>query len=207
MEGRRVPQSDKTAMQRSIMEATIHIVAQYGLDKTTTRLIAAEAGLNEAYLYRCFKNKEDILSESFRAVDFAFVAHLHKILPVMQLAGTTWEERCFLQWRACWEFILKNPENCRFYIRYYYSANCKSYAYAAHLERYRPLIDAIRPAFRAETNVDMLLHQIFDTMLSFAERVQTGELPNNEETTQATFRQVFSFVAIHARPELVRQGG
>ena len=95
MEGRRVPQSDKTAMQRSIMEATIHIVAQYGLDKTTTRLIAAEAGLNEAYLYRCFKNKEDILSESFRAVDFAFVAHLHKILPVMQLAGTTWEDAAF----------------------------------------------------------------------------------------------------------------
>lgn len=106
-------------------------------------------------------------------------------------------------WKSCWEFILKKPDDCRFYIRYYYSANCKTYAYERHLQVYKPLIDKIRYAFKPDANVDMLVHQIFDTMLSFAERVQTGEFPNNEETTRMTFRQVFIFVVINVRPELL----
>ncbi len=193
----------KENMRQAIIDAAVTIVAQYGLDKTTTRLIATEANLNEMYLYRCFKNKEDILSKAFYAKDVDFVRHIHKALPVMRATTLTWKERCFQLWKTCWEFVLKKPDDCRFYIQYYYSANCKKYAYAEHLKLYKPLINEISFAFKAETNVVMLLHQIFDTMLSFAERVQTGEFPNNKETTKATFRQVFGFVAINALPELL----
>lgn len=192
-------------MRQEIMNAAVHTVARYGLDKATTRLIAAEVGLNEMYLYRCFKNKEDILSETFHAKDAAFINRIRKSLPVMRREDLPWERRCFLLWQDCWEFIVKRPDDCRFYIHYYYSANCKAYAYAEHLKLYKPLIDEIRFAFLPDTNVDMLLHQIFDTMLSFAERVQTGEYSDNEETLKSTFRQIFSFVAINARPELLKE--
>lgn len=38
--------------------------------------------------------------------------------------------------------------------------------------------------FKPEANVNMLLHQVFDTMLSFAARVLGGEMPDDDATTQ-----------------------
>ena len=58
--------------------------------------------------------------------------------------------------------------------------------------------------FRPEANVDMLLHQVFDTMLSFAARVIGGEMPDNDETTRWAFEQIYSFVAPNVREELLR---
>lgn len=67
----------------------------------------------------------------------------------------------------------------------------------------RALFDEIRPVFRPDTNVDMLLHQIFDTMLSFAARVLSDEIKDSEDTTEWTFEQVYSFVRPNAREDWV----
>ena len=118
----------KENMKQLFIDCAVRIVARYGLDKTTTRLIADEAGMNEMYLYRCFKNKENLLSCAFYLEDTRFLEVIQKVMPTMQLASLSCEERCFLLWKACWEFVLEKPDDCRFYIRYYYSANCKAYA-------------------------------------------------------------------------------
>lgn len=193
----------KETMKRNIMESTVRVVAREGLEKTTTRLISLESKLNEAYIYRCFENKEHLLAETFWNEDVRFAHQIQKSLPVMQMSGLTWEEKCFLLWNSCWGFIIKQPEDCRFYIRYYYSANFRKYAYERHMKFFKPLIDKISFAFRRGVNVDMLVHQIFDTMLSFAERVLSGEIEDGEETRHTMFKQIFGFVSINAVPELV----
>lgn len=193
----------KDNMRQTFIECAVRVVARDGLDKTTTKLIAKEAGLNEAYIYRCFKNKEDLLSEAFYMEDVSFIGHIQNALPVMKQEGLPWKEKCFLLWKSCWYFILEKPDDCRFYLRYYYSANCQNYAYKRHLELYKPLFERVSPSFKADVNVAMLGHQIFDTMLSFAAHVQNGEIPNNSATTEWTFQQVYSFVADNARPELL----
>ncbi len=43
-------------MRRTFLESTVRVVAQYGLERTTTKLISTEANLYEAYIYRCFEN-------------------------------------------------------------------------------------------------------------------------------------------------------
>lgn len=63
----------------------------------------------------------------------------------------------------------------------------------------------MRFAFRPETNLDILVHQIFDTMLSFAARVQSGEIANDEVNVEWMFRQIFGFVSINAVPELLEK--
>lgn len=108
-----------------------------------------------------------------------------------------------LLWKASWDFVLAEPEDCIFYIRYYYSAGCRAYAYEAHLQCYQPIIERVRPAFRDGTNLDMLIHQIFSTMLFFASRVLSGELENNEKTAGWVFEQIYSFVVPNVRRELL----
>lgn len=41
-------------VREALLNSTVRIVAQYGLERTTTKLIAADAQINEAYIYRCY---------------------------------------------------------------------------------------------------------------------------------------------------------
>ena len=65
----------------------------------------------------------------------------------------------------------------------------------------------LNEAFMPEANVDMLIHQIFDTMLSFAARVLGGEMPDDDATTQWAFEQIYSFVVPNVREDLFIPAG
>lgn len=51
----------------------------------------------------------------------------------------------------------------------------------------------------------MLVHEIFDTMLAFATRVLNGEMENSEATTEWTFEQIYSFVVLNVRAEVLEE--
>ena len=51
--------------------------------------------------------------------------------------------------------------------------------------------------------MDMLVHQIFSTMLFYASRFLNGELENSETTTKWAFEQVYSFVVPNVKAEVL----
>ena len=134
-------------MRRAFLESAVRIAARDGIEKTTTKAIAAEAKLNEAYIYKCFAGKDQLLSAALQMEDRRFADLLEQTLPVMKLPGLPWRERAFLLWKASWDFVLAEPEDCIFYIRYYYSAGCRAYAYEAHLQCYQPIIERDQPGY------------------------------------------------------------
>lgn len=190
-------------MRQAFIESAVRVVARDGLEKTTTKAVATEAKLNEAYIYKCFSGKDDLLSAALHMEDMNFADLLQKTLPVMSLPGFSWKERAYLLWKKSWDFILNARDDCVFYIRYYYSASCRAHAYEMHLACFGPLIERVGEAFKPGTNMDMLIHQIFSTMLFFASRVLGGELANNEETTTWVFEQIYSFVVPNVRAEVL----
>ena len=194
-------------MRQSFIDSAIRIVARDGMEKTTTKAIAAEAKLNEAYIYKCFSGKDELLSAALQMEDENFANLLQKTLPVMHMQGFSWKERAYILWKKSWDFILKEPADCIFYIRYYYSASCRIHAYETHLACFKPLIEKASKSFKPATNMDMLIHQIFSTMLFFASRVLGGELENSEETTAWAFEQIYSFVVPNVKDEVLEEEG
>lgn len=192
-------------IKQAFIDSAVRVVARDGMEKATTKAIAAEAKLNEAYIYKCFPSKDELLSEAFQMEDVNFANLLQKTLPIMHMPGLSWKERAYILWKKSWEFILSKPADCIFYIRYYYSASCRAHAYDVHLACYKPLIERAGKAFRPGTNMDMLIHQIFSTMLFFASRVLNGELENSEATTQWAFEQIYSFVVPNVRAEVLEE--
>lgn len=189
------------------IESAVRVVARDGLDKATTKAIAADAGLNEANIYRCFESKEDLLCAAFHMEDVNFAYFLKQNLHVMHVQNTTWKDRALQLWSVRWRFILERRDDCLFYLQYYYSANCRKYAYEEHLKCFQELFAAVEQTFKPEANVNMLLHQVFDTMLSFAARVLGGEMPDDDATTQWAFEQIYSFVVPNVREELLIPSG
>lgn len=49
------------ATSEKIIKATLEVVKREGLDKATTKKIAAEAGVNELTVFRKFKNKQNLI--------------------------------------------------------------------------------------------------------------------------------------------------
>lgn len=192
-------------IKQAFIDSAVRVVARDGMEKATTKAIAAEAKLNEAYIYKCFPSKDELLSEAFQMEDVNFANLLQKTLPIMHMPGLSWKERAYILWKKSWEFVLSKPADCIFYIRYYYSASCRAHAYDVHLACYKPLIERAGKAFRPGTNMDMLIHQIFSTMLFFASRVLNGELENSEATTQWVFEQIYSFVVPNVRAEVLEE--
>lgn len=91
--------------KQAFIEGTVRVVARDGLDKTTTKAIATEAGLSEAYIYRCFESKEALLCAAFHMEDVAFAYFLKQ-----NLVGIF----CLQHSCSAWVFIFaKNPRRKR----------------------------------------------------------------------------------------------
>lgn len=194
-------------MRQAFIESAVRVVARDGMERTTTKAIASEAKLNEAYIYKCFSGKDELLSEALHMEDVNFASLLAQTLPVMHMPGLPWKARAYVLWKRSWDYILSLPDDCMFYIRYYYSASCHAHAYESHLACYHPLMEKASKAFRPGTNMNMLVHQIFSTMLFFASRVLNHELENNEQTTTWVFEQIYSFVVPNVRAEVLEEEG
>lgn len=198
---------EQKEIRQAFIQSAIHVVARQGLVKATTKAIAAAAGLNEAYIYKCFKGKDELLAAALWKLDEGLVRHLSETFPIMRNTTLSWKERCFILWKSSWEFILEKADECLFYLRYYYSSDFRLYARERHLQYYRALRSRTDHVFRPEADIDMIIHQIFETMLAFAAHVMAGEMENNDTTTERTFEQIYSFVAPHFRAELTAEAG
>ena len=98
------------------------------------------------------------------------------------LAETSpWRDRCFHLWEKTWKFILGERDDCIFYLRYYSSADFYAYERDRQQQYYHALIHRVAYLFRPETDLDMLMHQVFETMLAFAAHVMAGDMENGTD--------------------------
>ena len=70
-----------------LLDAVVRVAARDGLDRTTTKLIAAEVPCNEVYIYRNFGSKDGLLQAAFNRTDMRFVQTVLKNLDVMDPAS------------------------------------------------------------------------------------------------------------------------
>lgn len=187
-------------VRNRLIDRTIKVIAESGLDKTTTKAIVNGTNINEAYIYRFFKNKEDLLSHVFDELDDELVAKAMQHVEVIYMQELEYELRCRIFFEAVWKFILGNKEKCLAFVRYYYSPYLEKHSVFKHKNRYVPLVKKFSEAFVEEANVWMLLNHILNVMLDFAVKVFSGAVDNNDDTAEHVFRLVYYSI----RPYLKR---
>ncbi|MBR3837762.1 MAG: TetR/AcrR family transcriptional regulator [Clostridia bacterium] len=185
--------------RRRLIEGTIRVIARDGLDKATTKLIGLETSINEAYIYRCFSNKEDMFSKTFDCLDEELMNVVMQNVPLMFMSEMEGEVRCRVVFSSVWRFLLGNREKCLTFVRYYYSPYFKKYSQEAHKRRYDPIVNELKRAFRDEANVWMLLNHMLNVMLDFAVKVFSDALPDNEDTAEHVFRLIYVSVKQYFR--------
>lgn len=181
-------------MKATLIARTISVIANEGLDKTTTKAIVSGTGINEAYIYRCFAGKEDLMAKSFDTLDNELVEQVLLHLPVMKQTELSYEERCRIYFFHVWNFLLKSRERCLTYVRYFYSPYFERLSADDHFRRYVPVVEVFRTAFIEEAEVWLILNHILNVMLDFAVKVHNGKMPDSENFSEHVFRVTYASV-------------
>lgn len=186
---------DGQQIAADFMEGAIKVIARDGFDKASTRNIAKECGLADAYIYHYYKDKDDLLSRAFQKEDAALAAKVKQHLPVMRQPGLSLEERCRLLFGSVWRHLVAYPDSCGFYVQYYYSPYYRKYSAAEHSKTWQQLHDDLSVAFRKQEDARPILGLVLHTMLSLAHRGRTDPRQDDDETINRHFETVYSFLA------------
>jgi len=186
-------------MRETMFARTIKIIANEGLDKTTTKQIVSGTGINEVYIYRQFKGKEDLLAKTFDKLDEELVSKIMQHIEIMYVTTMEFETRCRVFFMAIWNFLLGNKEKCLAFVRYYYSPYFLKYSIKSHKERYEKVIEKFKDAFIDEADVWMILSHILNVMLDFAVKAHTVQMPKEDSYTEHVYRVIYASIKQYFR--------
>lgn len=186
-------------IRQRLIDGTIYVIANEGLDKASTKQIGIATATNEAYIYRCFEDKEDMFAKAFDALDEELLAKTMQNVEIMYLSKMDFELRCRGYFSAVWAFFLSNRNKCLTYVRYFYSPYFVKYSVDGHKKRFAPLVKVFEPAFKDEADVWMILNHILNVMLDFAVKVHNGQMPSDDDYAEHVFRVIYVSVKQYFR--------
>lgn len=181
-------------VRETLIARTITVIAEKGLDRTTTKAIVGDTGINEAYIYRQFADKDDMLVKTFDSLDEELLSKLLEHMSIMGATDVEFETRCWLYFSAVWEFLIGNREKCLAFIQYFYSPYFSRYSAENHKQRYQTVVEKFRPVFREEADVWMILNHILNVMLDFAVKVHNDQMSKEDSYTEHVFRVIYASV-------------
>ena len=186
-------------LRHGLIDGAIHVIAKDGLDRASTKQIGLATGINEAYIYRYFSDKEDLLSHVFDTLDEELVAKVMQHLPVMYMRELEYELRCRVFFDAVWKFLLGNKEKCLAFVRFYYSPYFTKYSAESHKRRYVPVVEKFKEAFKDEADVWMILNHILNVMLDFAVKAPNGQMSKEDHYVEHVFLVIYASVKQYFR--------
>ena len=190
----------KTDLMRQILiDGTIRVIAAEGLGKASTKQIGKATNVNEAYIYRCFANKEDMFLKAFNALDDELLTTTFQHSSILYMDKMDFDMRCRMYFAVIWQFLLGNKDKCLAYVRYFYSPDFAEYAAKDHEVRFKPLVERFRVAFLDEADVWMILNHILNVMLDFAVKVHNGLMPDDERYSEHVFRVIYASIKQYFR--------
>ena len=190
-----------------LIDGTIHVIARDGIDKASAMQIETETGINAVYIYRCFKDKEDMFAKTFDFLDDELADAMMTNVSAMYVKNIEYEMRCRAFFAGVWQFLLSNREKCLAFVRYYYSPYFMKNSAEIHKKRFAPLVEKFGDAFRAESNIWMILNHIMNVMLDFAIKVHNGQMVPDDDYSEHVFRVVYRSVEQYFKREEVMPHG
>lgn len=181
-------------LRQRLIDGTIHVIATNGLDKASTKQIGITTSINEAYIYRCFADKEDLFAKTFDFLDEDLFATTMKYIDVMYMTSLEYELRCRFYFSAVWECLLEDRDQYLAYVQYFYSPYFMKYSSENHKKRFKPLVEKFKDAFKEEANVWMILNHILNVMLDFAVKVHNDQMPKSDNYAEHVFRVIYASV-------------
>ena len=185
---------DNRNIASDLIESTVRVIARDGFDKASTRNIAGECGIADAYIYVHFKDKDDLFAKAFQKEDAALAGEVRKYLPILNQSGITNEDRLYFLFSQTWMHLIAYPDSCRFFVQYYYSPYYPKYSAQEHLERWMPVLEQIKVLFQPGTDMRAALRPVLNTMLGQAIKVVSDTSKDRDEIAKKNYELILGML-------------
>ncbi len=174
-----------------MMNAIVRVVAKKGVEGTSTRAIAAEAGhgLTDTVIYRFFSSKEDLMRKAFLRESTAFMQQVEALLPVLWEKKISREQRLRFLWHTVWTWLGQHKAASTFMIRYYYSASFDENAKNGYQTVWQPIADHLHELL-PEKDTESLVYMALETTASAIYPVCADWRPDGAGASEYGFRRL-----------------
>lgn len=186
-------------LREALIRYTEYIVANEGMHRATTKNIAEKAGINEAYIYRTFKDKDDLVKSAFIENDIRLRDKVMDSLHFLDEKDKSFEERLRCLLTPCLDMMLESRDHCLFYLRYYFSEKYLQLAKSEHDECFRPVYTALQPYFNSKENYAFVVNFVFESMLTFVYSVSTNVGADKEKGKRHTVDMLINLLMDYMR--------
>lgn len=178
----------KTISPQAIIEATILLVAQDGLENITTRKVAKQTGIAEGSIFNYFPTKKNLLVSSLYHID----REIDVALKNVAFQGLSVLKNVKAMWYAYFNYFISHGDCAKYYRQFRNSSyfdikvmegQGKSFSFFADLVFKNVSLLGINP--------EIFWTYTIETTLSFAVRVVDGQLPGTLEDID----KYFDFIA------------
>ena len=186
-----------------LIKNAIHLIAEGGFEKATTKELTHSGGnlpnlkMNQVYIYRFFKSKEELYEAAFIFLDNELYRAFKNGVEIIGGFVGCGKEKLNKFFSMAWQFVMSNEERCRCYVIYYYSNYFKGKSREAHRQLFAGIEEEMTPLFKDEADVNSILHSAFTALFDFAIRVYNGELEDNEINRPHIFNVLYSIMATY----------
>lgn len=196
MAGRYSKEELKDKLQRS----TFSLVASGGIESVTVRKVATGCGLSDPYIYQCYSDLTDLMTDTFLKIDKEIVYLIASVIRKQaQTEAYDMEEKCWLLWSAYWKFLMDYAERTIFYWRFYQSGYYTKELLAERQKNFAVFIDFVQSAgaqlgFSDITALDSVVSMIIDDSVSVAVKIHLGYMPQSAVSAEDIYHSVFSLL-------------
>ena len=164
-------------LKNKLIESTALVVSKKGLANVTTKAICQKAHCNEAYIYRLFGGKTELLRAAFERLDKE-LAHCIEY-GIKKNHEATIEEDFANIFSLVWEFLLEKKDWTSFVIRYYHSAYYTDEYDAYRKVVYEKVLAWMSLYIKDNCDVWWLLNQIYDLLFNTLGRLLRSGTEND----------------------------
>ena len=188
-----------------LISNAIHLIAEGGFEKATTKELTYYKGnlpgtkMNEVYIYRLFGGKESVYEAAFVYLDNELYDAFQGGMKAIGNFGGDTKKKLYEFFLMAWNFVLKNEERFRCYVRYYYSVYFKGESLEKHNRHFDAIVESFSPLFIEEADVKSIMHSVFTALLDFAIRVYNGELENNDINVPHIFNVLYCMMMTYLK--------
>ncbi len=196
MAGRYSKEELKDKLQRSAFS----LVASEGIESVTVRKVATGCGLSDPYIYQCYSDLRDLMTDSFLRIDKEIAFLIDTIIRKQtQKDDIGTEGKCWLLWSAYWKFLMDYMERTIFYWRYYQSGYYTKELLLERRKDFASFTDFIQREGAqlgfADTNaLESIVSMIIDDSVSAAVKIHLGYMPQSAVSEEDIYHSVFSLL-------------
>ncbi len=185
----------KTPPDILLLDAVVRVVANKGVEGTSTRAVAAEAGggITDTVIYRFFSGKEELMRQAFLRESKAFMNEVSGIFPVLWEKNISLEQRLRFLWHTVWTHLTHHKAACTFMIRYYYSASFDEGAMNGYTEIWQPLAGKLSDLVPG-ADTDTLVFMSLEIIAASVYPVCSGRKPDSASASEYGFRRLIGLV-------------